>query len=137
MFEPIKKPPNEFLGPAIGHGTEFGDNWTTAVDKINEGFAKVIAALRGGPIKAVQAEAGPVGESIDKRAREVIDDLYTRVQDMESKFAALMGPDAPASEQGVKVEEADAPGGPALMMGGGAGLKAVADALNIDEKPAA
>jgi hypothetical protein len=45
MFDPIKGPPNEYLPPATGHGTEFGDSWHTAVAKINDGFKRVIEAM--------------------------------------------------------------------------------------------
>lgn len=42
MFDPIKSHIDHYRGPATGMGTDHGDTWPTAVDKINKGFDAVV-----------------------------------------------------------------------------------------------
>lgn len=69
MFDPIVGPPDQHSGPAIGHTTEKGDTWHSAVGKINAGFEKVWHALTGGAAVAVEA--------IDTDARNAFNALRT------------------------------------------------------------
>src|SRR6266566_4411713 len=82
MFDPIKGPPNEFLPPATGHGTEFGDSWHTAVAKINASFAKIRDAL----MRGVAISTDAVDEELRKSTfilAEAHRDMLQQVQRLE------------------------------------------------------
>src|ERR1700733_5487051 len=85
MFDPINGPANHYQGPATGLGTEAGDTWHTAVEKINAGFKRVVGAIEG------------LGETADTEARKSISTLedtvtalQKRAEDSDASMKALL-----------------------------------------------
>lgn len=100
MFDPIKGPNNPYQGPAVGLGTENGDSWHTAVNKINAAFKNIVHAIETGPsIEGV--------EMVDAESRKEIAELREAVAAMQIKFDALTTPSAapPASQSDAKPPE--------------------------------
>lgn len=152
MFTPIKAPPNQHLGPATGDGTEFGDNWTTAVSKINDGFAKVLAAVEGRAAPALAHVEGAAHDAVHvvdadarkafaalkdahdgvlervKTVEDMVDQGFSemrgQLQDLRDKLEALLNqpPVEPPPQESGVKVEAADPE---------AGLNAVANALNL------
>ena len=81
MFDPIKGPPNEFAGPSTGHSTENGDNWFTAIKKINAGFKSIVDRLENGV-------SDIVGKA-DRDARDRVGELENHVATLEERVTAL------------------------------------------------
>lgn len=84
MFDPINGPANHYQGPATGFGTEAGDTWHAAVDKINAGFKRVVSAIEG------------IGGDDEARKRvtdleEAVAALQKRNDDLEGHMTALLG----------------------------------------------
>jgi hypothetical protein len=83
MFDPIKGPNNQYQGPAVGLGTENGDNWHTAVAKINAGFKKIINAIEGGV-----APGAPDDVALGERLSHIEDALTA----MQIRLDAMTAP---------------------------------------------
>lgn len=81
MFDPILGPADQHSGPAIGDTTEKGDTWHAAVTKINAGFEKVVAALKGKAAIAVAA--------VDADARKAFAALRTAHDQLVHDYANL------------------------------------------------
>lgn len=86
MFDPINGPSNHYQGPATGLGTEAGDTWHAAVNKVNAGFKRVVEAIEAG------------SEAADPEARKGVADLEEAVaalqkrnDDLEAHMKALLG----------------------------------------------
>lgn len=98
MFQYIKGPSNTAQGPATGDSTEHGDNWHTAVAKINATFkhieslfAGIPAALSGAP---AAVETGIV-EHIDDAARKAILDLREEITALQIRLDQALTTAAP------------------------------------------
>lgn len=88
MFDPIKGPNNEYGAPAVGHGTENGDSWHTAVKKINDGFKRIIHAIETGPsIEGV--------EMVDAESRKEIAELRETIAALQMRLDAMTAPAYP------------------------------------------
>lgn len=83
MFDPIKGPPHSYLAPATGDSTEHGDNWFTAVRKINDGFKNIIARLENGVSEIVGGK--------DPDARDRVSELEDHVRALDDRIALLEG----------------------------------------------
>lgn len=92
MFDPIKGPSNHYQGPATGLGTEAGDTWHAAVEKINAGFKRIVTAIEGaGETADTDARKGVAAledavAALQKRA----DDAEQRAAESEAKLKALV-----------------------------------------------
>lgn len=94
MFDPIKGPSNHYQGPATGLGTEAGDTWHAAVEKINAGFKRVVAAFES------------TAETTDIDARKRITELESAVTAAQMRDEGL---DARLKELLDKVSAPQAP----------------------------
>lgn len=81
MYDPIKGPPHQYLGPSTGDSTEHGDNWFAAVRKINDGFKNIIARLENGVSDIVSGK--------DPDARDRVSELEDHVRALDERIALL------------------------------------------------
>lgn len=86
MFDPIKGPSNHYQGPATGLGTEAGDTWHSAVEKINAGFKNIVEAFEGGS-EATDPEARKGVAALE----EAVAVLQKRDDEREASMKALLG----------------------------------------------
>lgn len=73
-FTPILPPPSEHHPLNTGLGTEHGDNAKTMVQKINDGFANVLAMLESlgaKPMAAIKGEASDLSGKLDQLLHSV------------------------------------------------------------------
>ena len=131
MFDQIKTHIDPYRGPAQGEGTEHGDTWPTAINKINKGFENIIAWIESfdpaatakateAPLTAqdvgdiVQRALQPLQDQLNEVRREIevanakaeiANQIATAVDGLTSRVDAL---------QGFFNEAAPAPGDPNL-----------------------
>lgn len=81
MFDQIKTHIDPYRGPAQGEGTEHGDTWPTAIRKINDGFANIVAWIESfdpdATAKATEAPltAQEVGNIVQRALQPLQDQL--------------------------------------------------------------
>lgn len=92
----INGPAHEFAGPSLGHSTENGDNWHTAVAKINGNFKELESRLEkiGSDKPEIKIFTDSLND-IKSWVTEAIDMMTSRMAALE---AAIRQPDpAPSS----------------------------------------
>lgn len=85
MFDPINGPANHYQGPATGLGTEAGDTWHAAVNKINAGFKNLVKAFES-PAEGTDPEARKRITDLE----EAVAALQKRDDDREDNMKALL-----------------------------------------------
>lgn len=88
MFEKINGPTDQYSGPATGLTTEKGDNWHTAVKKINDGFSNIVKFLEGGGA-SIESEAATGWEKIAHDLAEAMALLQLKHDALEARVKAM------------------------------------------------
>lgn len=73
IFTPIVPPPSPHHPLNTGLGTEMGDSAMTVVEKINKGFANVIAALEGAGVALKSSIEGPAAVDMEGAINQLKD----------------------------------------------------------------
>ena len=95
MFDPIKTHIDPYRGPAQGEGTEHGDTWPTAIQKINKGFENIIAWIESfdttASAKLTEAAltAQDVGDIVQRALQPLQDQLNEVRREIESRQTPL------------------------------------------------